>query len=72
MGSAVSAQLTADRYYTLQCGALPPLKIAPSHGDLDPIKYIIPWAHPSPQPNGISIGSVVFVALTTVTDRQTD
>jgi len=33
---------------------------------------MVPWAHPSPQPNGISIDSVVFAGLTSVTDRLTD
>jgi len=42
-----------------------PLKIAPSQGEVDPI-------YPSPQPNGIVIGSVVFAGLTIVTDRLTD
>jgi len=27
-----------------------PLIIAPLHGDVRPIKYMLPWAHPSPQP----------------------
>jgi len=33
---------------------------------------MVPWAHPSPQPNGISIDSAVFAGLTIVTARQTD
>jgi len=36
IGSAVFAQLTTKCLYTVQCAALPRLKIAPSHGDLDP------------------------------------
>jgi len=48
-----------------------PLKIARSHGDLDPI-YMVPWAHPSPQrKRHSSIGSAVFAGLISVTDRQT-
>jgi len=41
-----------------------PLEIAPSCGD-----PVVPWAHPSPQPNGISIGSAVYAGLSGVTDR---
>jgi len=50
IGSAVFAQLTAECPHSLQWAALSPIKIAPSHGDLDPINYMIPlaWAHPSP------------------------
>jgi len=33
---------------------------------------MVPWAHPSQPPNGISIGSSVFAAFTNVTNRQTD
>ena len=34
---------------------------------------MLPWADPSPYPNGISIGSAVFAGLTIVKDdRQTD
>jgi len=36
IGSAVSAQLTAESQYTVQWAPLSP-KIAPSYGDLDPI-----------------------------------
>jgi len=37
IGSAVFEQETAECPYTLQWDAPLPLKIAPSHGDLDPI-----------------------------------
>jgi len=48
-------------------------KNAPSHGEVwTPISYMVPWAHQSPQPIGISIGSAVFAGLTNVTDRPTD
>jgi len=36
--------------YTLQWFAHFPFKIAPSQGDLNPIKYMVPWAHLSPEP----------------------
>jgi len=45
-----------------------PLKIAPFHGDLDPI-FEPTRAH---NQKGISTGSVVFAWLTIVTDSQTD
>jgi len=32
---------------------------------------MVPWAHPSPHPNGISIGSAVFAGLISVIDRLT-
>ena len=32
---------------------------------------MVPWTHQSPRyPNGLSIGSAVFVGLISVTDRQ--
>jgi len=33
---------------------------------------MVPWAHPSPQPNGISIGAAVFAGVNSVIDGQTD
>jgi len=71
--SAVFARLTAESRYTLPQAATFPLKIAPFHGGIwTPTYYMLPWAHPSPQPgNGISIVSAVFAELATVTDRQT-
>jgi len=48
-----------------------PLKIAPSHGDLD--RYLmVPCAHPSSQPKRHLDRFSRFAGLTTVTDRQTD
>jgi len=52
-----------------------PLKIAPSHGGSGP--HIINGSMGPPvtrvlNPNGISIGSAVFVGLTSVTDGPTD
>jgi len=49
IGSAMSAQLTAESAYTLQCGTLSP-KIAHSRGGFGtPIYFMIPWGRPSPQ-----------------------
>jgi len=33
---------------------------------------MVPWAHQSQHPNGITIGSAIFAGLTVVTDRQTN
>jgi len=52
--SAVFAQMTVECRYILQWDIPCPLKIAPSHGDLDSTLYMVPWAHPSLNPNGIS------------------
>jgi len=49
-GSAVFAQRTAESPYTLQQAALSPQKSPFPWGDLDPIQYMVPWAHPRPQP----------------------
>jgi len=50
IGSAVFVQMTAECPYTLQWDApfSHPLKIARSHGDLDPHLIHVPWANPSP------------------------
>ena len=61
ISSAVFAQLTAERPYTLQRIASPPEKLSFSIGDLDRITRV----H---KPNGILIGSAIFAELTTVTD----
>jgi len=46
-----------------------PFKIAPSHGDLDPMYYMVRWGHTQVfNSNGISIGSAIFARLTSVTD----
>ena len=62
IGSAVFAQLTAERPYTLQWAAqLFPLKIAASHGDFDRRVINDSLAHDrAHNPNGISIGSSVL------------
>jgi len=39
----------ADIPYTLQWAAPPPQLPLPM-GDVDPIKYMVPWSHLSPQP----------------------
>jgi len=41
-------------------------KVAPLHGDLDHLYYMLPWAHLSPYPNGIMIGSAMFAHHTRV------
>ena len=70
--SAIYAQMTAKCTYTLQWDApFPPQNCPFPWGDLN-TQYMVPWAHPSPQPNGISIGAAVFAGLTSVTDRRTD
>ena len=37
IGLSIFAQITAECPYTLEWATPPPLKIAPSHGDLEPI-----------------------------------
>ena len=67
----VFAQFTTERPDTLQCMGRPfPLKIAPSHGDLDPSYTRFPEPTRVHNPNGISIGSAVFAGLTIMRDRQ--
>jgi len=60
--------------YKLQRAAPFPLNIPIPTEDLDPhlIRYIIPWAHPSPQPKRHFDRFSRFAGLTTVTDRSTD
>jgi len=50
IGSAIFTQLTARSAYTWQWATTFPLKTAPSHGDLDPIWYMVPWVYRSAQP----------------------
>jgi len=70
-GHYIFAQLTAESTYTLQWAAPPPSKLSFRMGGSGlPSKtwFLGPtWVY---NPNGISIGSVVFAGLTT--DRQTD
>jgi len=55
IGSAVFAEFTAECPYTLQWAAAPHKNCPFSWGDL-----MVPWAHPSLNPNGISISSAVL------------
>jgi len=58
--------------YTLQWDAPSPLKITPSHGGIwTPIKHMVPWVHPSPQPKRHRDWCSHFAGLTSVTDWQT-
>ena len=50
----------------------PSVKIAPSHGDLDPSNTCFRGPTRVHTPYDISIGSAVFAGLTTVTDGTTD
>jgi len=66
IGSAVFAQFTAERPYTLQRAALSPLKSTPSHyGIWTPSNTWFIGPIRAHNPNGISIGSAVFAQLTT-------
>jgi len=47
-------------------------KLPLSLGDLDPIQYMVPWAHMNQPPNGISTSSAIFAGLMNVTDRHID
>ena len=66
---------TGDRrvslYFTM--GYPAPLKIAPYHGDLDPIEHTFPRAHRSPQPKRHfeRFSCVCSAHYSSVTDRQT-
>jgi len=71
IGSAVFAQLTLN-VRILYNGPLFSSKWPIPVGDLDPIKYMIPWAHPSPKPKRHLDWFCRFAGLTTVTQRQTD
>jgi len=68
--------MTAKSPYTLQWDAPSPVKIVPSYMvNLDPQCNRPTWFPGRTRvlnPNGISIDSVVFGGLTSVTDRQTD
>jgi len=49
ISSAISAQLTAESPYALQCATSFPQNCPLIMGDLDPIKFMILWASSSPQ-----------------------
>jgi len=51
---------------------LPPSKLPLRMGIWTPIENMVPLAHPSLHPIGISIGSARFVGLTIMSERQTD
>jgi len=51
-------------------GQATPKKFFP-WGDLNPIWYMIPWAHMSQPPNGISIGAAVFAQYISAINTQT-
>jgi len=73
VSSAVFGQMTAECPYTSQWVASFPLKIGPSQGGTwTPSNTWFFRAIRVLNPNGISIGSAIFVRLTTVTERQTD
>jgi len=56
----------------LSMGRRFPLKIALTHGSIwTPVEYMLAWASPSPQPNGISISSAIFTRLTIMRDHAT-
>jgi len=69
--SFCTAHLRVYLYFTM--GRPFPLYISPCYGGSGP--HLISGSlgpYPSPQPNGILIGSAVFPVLTTATDRPTD
>jgi len=69
-GSAVFAQMTTQRPYTLQWFACSPIKIAPSHvGILNSCNTWFIWPTRVRIANGNLIVSAVFARLTSVTDR---
>ena len=66
-----TAHCTVSLYFTMGRPYLPsklPLPMA----DLDPIPYMAPWAHQSPQHKHHLDWFSRFAGLTTVTDRLTD
>jgi len=74
IGSAISAQLTAENPYTLQWATPLPLSILPLSIWISGPQSSTWFPGPTRvlNPNGISIGSVCFAGLTSVTDRPTD
>jgi len=67
IGSAVFVHLTVKCPYVLLWPAIPPPQINSSWVTGPPSNTWFLWVHPSHHPNGISIGSAVFAALTNVT-----
>ena len=72
ISSAVFAQLTAECPYTLVWDALFPQNCPFPWGIWTPSNTWFPAPTQVLNPNGIVIGSAVFVGLTSVTDRQTE
>jgi len=72
IGSTVFAQITAESPYNLRVAATPPLKIAPSHGDLDPSNTWFLGPTRDHVANGTTFGSAAVAGHTVVTDRRTD
>ena len=66
IGSAVFAQVTAECPYTLQWAILPPSKLPLTMGIWTPLNTRFPGPTGVLNRNGISSGSAVFAALTTV------
>jgi len=58
--------------YTLQLDAPHPQNCPFPFGIWTPILYVVPWAHPSPQPKRHLDRSTIFAGLISVTDRPTD
>jgi len=73
IGSDVCIQVTAEYPYTLQWAGPPPSKLPiPINGSGPQSNIWFPGPTKVLNPSGISIGSVVFVRLSSVTDRETD
>jgi len=71
-GGGNIAQVTTECPIYLTMGRpFPPQNCPFPWGIWTPNYYAVPLAHPSPNPNGISIALAVFAGLTSVTDRQT-
>jgi len=60
--SAVFAQLT-QKLPILYNGRPIPQQLPLPTGDLEPIKHMIPWPHPRPDP-GVLVNSAVFAQMT--------
>jgi len=73
IGWAAFAQLAASPYRpTLQWASLSPKLSLPIVGSGPPYNSWFPGPARAQNPNGISIGALVFAGLTSVSDRQTD
>ena len=74
IGSAAFTRLMAERRVHILHNwlRLSPSKLSPRMGDMDTHLIHGSLVHPIHKPNSISIGSAVFVGLTTVRDQPTD